>query len=191
MNNEKGAIFQLMPKRRANADGSLDVLNEYLKEIPKYVTLNQVNVRIAGGTDKLLVVRDVTSIVMNEQIMETKREMSKLTEVLMRQLDDHTKIAEQKMDKLDQYVNDSGKEATDDTVNEVRKIQYRIKDFLQVYNISENKFRPTNENVNVKKCFDEILKMCKIEIKGKNMEVTLEIASDVPDTITSDIYKIK
>lgn len=29
-----------MPKRKANADGSLDVLNEYLKEIPKYVTLN-------------------------------------------------------------------------------------------------------------------------------------------------------
>jgi len=95
------------------------------------------------------------------------------------------------MDKLDQYVNDNGKEATDDTVNEVRKIQYRIKDFLQVYNISENKFRPTNENVSVKKCFDDILKMCKIEIKGKNMEVTLEIAPDVPDTITSDIYKIK
>ena len=83
-----------MPKRKANADGSLDVLNEYLKEIPKFVTLNQVNVRIAGGTDKLLVVRNVTSIVMNEQIMETKREMSKLTEILMRQLDDHTKIAE-------------------------------------------------------------------------------------------------
>jgi len=33
--------------------------------------------------------------------------------------------------------------------------------------------------------------MCKIEIKGKNMEVTLEIAPEVPDTITSDIYKIK
>ena len=80
MNNEKGAIFQLMPKRRPNADGSIDVLNEYLKEIPKYITLNQVNVRIAGGTDKLLVVRDVTSIVLNEQIMETKREMSKMTE---------------------------------------------------------------------------------------------------------------
>lgn len=34
------------------------------------------------------------------------------------------------MDKLDQYVNDNGKEATDDTVNEVKKIQFRIKDFL-------------------------------------------------------------
>jgi len=90
-----------MPKRRANADGSIDVLNEYLKEIPKYITLNQVNVRIAGGTDKLLVVRDVTSIVLNEQIMETKREMSKMTEQLMKQLDEHARRADEKMDKLE------------------------------------------------------------------------------------------
>jgi len=71
-----------MPKERAD-DGKIDILNEYLQEIPKYITLNQVNVKIAGGTDKLLVVRDVTSIVMNEQIMETKKEMSKLTDFLM------------------------------------------------------------------------------------------------------------
>jgi hypothetical protein len=90
-----------MPKRRPNADGSIDVLNEYLKEIPKYITLNQVNVRIAGGTDKLLVVRDVTSIVLNEQIMETKREMSKMTEQLMKQLDEHARRADEKMDKLE------------------------------------------------------------------------------------------
>jgi hypothetical protein len=65
MKNEKGAIFQLLPKQRKD-DGKIDILNEYLSEIPKYITLNQVNVKIAGGTDKLLVVRDVTSIVMNE-----------------------------------------------------------------------------------------------------------------------------
>lgn len=61
-----------------------DFLDDYLNEIPRYITLNQVNVKIAGGTDKLLVVRDVTSIVMNEKIMETKREMSKLTDNLMK-----------------------------------------------------------------------------------------------------------
>jgi hypothetical protein len=65
MNNEKGAIFQLLPRSRNNED-RIDVLNEYLQDIPKYITINQVNVKIAGGTDKLLVVRDVTSIVMNE-----------------------------------------------------------------------------------------------------------------------------
>jgi hypothetical protein len=40
-------------------------------------------VKIAGGTDKLLVVRDVTSIVMNEKIMETKREMQKITDAMI------------------------------------------------------------------------------------------------------------
>jgi hypothetical protein len=57
-----------------------EILDDYLVEIPRYITLNQVNVKIAGGTDKLLVVRDVTSIVMNENIMETKREMAKMTD---------------------------------------------------------------------------------------------------------------
>jgi len=33
--------------------------------------------------------------------------------------------------------------------------------------------------------------MCKIELKNKNMEVNVEFANNVPQTITSDIYKIK
>ena len=81
-------------------------MNDQLNEIPKFITLNQVNVRIAGGTDKLLVVRDVTSIVMNEQIMESKKEMSKITDQLMKQIDEHTTITEKKLEKLDQHVND-------------------------------------------------------------------------------------
>lgn len=108
INNEKGAIFQLKPKSKLDKENEIDnsleldgpdhlfedFMDEYLAEIPKYITLNQVNVKIAGGTDKLLVVRDVTSIVMNENIMETKREMSKLTDVLMRQIEDHTNVTE-------------------------------------------------------------------------------------------------
>lgn len=109
MHNEKGAIFRLMPRNRVTGKGTnalldqkgdideQELMDEYLNEIPKYITLNQVNVRIAGGTDKLLVVRDVTSIVMNEKIMETKREMSKLTDQLMRQLEENTNITEQKL----------------------------------------------------------------------------------------------
>lgn len=67
-----------------------------------------MNVKIAGGTDKLLVIRDVTSIVMNEKIMETKREMSKLTEVMMKQIDDHTSLTEQRLSKLDQHLSTPG-----------------------------------------------------------------------------------
>ena len=88
-----------MPKKRELNDENYqnDFLDDYLNEIPRYITLNQVNVKIAGGSDKLLVIRDVTSIVMNEKIMETKREMSKLTETMMKQIDDHTTLTEQRL----------------------------------------------------------------------------------------------
>ena len=36
--------------------------------------------------------------------METKREMSKMTEQLMKQLDEHARRADEKMDKLEQQV---------------------------------------------------------------------------------------
>ena len=56
-----------------------------------------MNVKIAGGTDKLLVVRDVTSIVMNENIMDTKKDMAKMTDTLMKQIEDHTQVTEEKL----------------------------------------------------------------------------------------------
>ena len=42
MQNEKGAIFQLLPKKRDPMDGDHqnDFLYEYLNDIPKYITLN-------------------------------------------------------------------------------------------------------------------------------------------------------
>ena len=88
MNNLQGAIFQLLPKRRNMGEQEGDVeenqlLHEFNNDLAKYITLNQVNVRIAGGTDKLLVVRDVTALVMNEQVMETKHDMTKVTDQLM------------------------------------------------------------------------------------------------------------
>ena len=71
-----------------------DLNDETVAEMPKYITLNQISVKIAGGIDKLLLVRDVTSIVLNENIMEIKRQMSKLTDTLLREVDDHSNIIE-------------------------------------------------------------------------------------------------
>lgn len=97
MSDERGTIFKLLPRRgpdvshftaskvdfdakSANSnllppeEGLIQDLNDDLiAEMPKYLTLNQIAVKIAGGIDKLLIVRDVTSIVLNENIMEIKR----------------------------------------------------------------------------------------------------------------------
>ena len=73
----------------------------------------------------------------------------------------------------------------------MKKTQFRIKDFQQVYNISENKFKPDFDKVNVKACFEDFLTRAKADVKGKYMDVTLQIEKDVPEYIHSDSAKIK
>jgi hypothetical protein len=185
-NNERGAIFQLLP--RGTAAGGDDSL---LAQIPKYITLNQVNVKIAGGSDKLLVVRDVTSIVMNEQIMETKKEMSKLTDSLMDQVHELAAQCQKKLEKLDPYVQAQGAEFLSESQYDMSRIQYRVKDFQQVYDIMENKFDPQFESVEARPCFEAITKAAQEDVKGKYMEVSLEVDDKVPDAIYSDAEKIR
>lgn len=89
----------------------------------RYITLNQVNVKIAGGTDKLLVIRDVTSIVMNENIMHIKRQMSKMTETMVEGVQKRAIHAEQKLAKLDQFIsNQEGQALNDDAFIELKRM---------------------------------------------------------------------
>ena len=70
-------------------------------------------------------------------------------------------------------------------------MQHRISDFQSVYNISENKFQPTFEKVNVKKCIDEIVAHVKQDLKGRYMDINLVFDKDVPETIISDQMMMK
>ena len=115
-------------------DGEADRLDSAssgrrVNEIPKYITLNQVNVKIAGGYDKFLVVRDVTSIIENEKITETKREISKLTDQLMKSMDSYADFTVQKLDKQHQYLQNNSRGLNDECISEQNKLRYRIKDF--------------------------------------------------------------
>ena len=109
--------------------------------MPKYITLNQISIKIAGNIDKLLIVRDVTSVVLNENIMQIKRQMSKLTDHLLREVNNNSNVIEQKLQKLDQHIDDNsaaGLKLNDESICEIKKMQYRIKDFQQIYFVSEN-----------------------------------------------------
>ena len=70
-------------------------------------------------------------------------------------------------------------------------MQYRLKDYQQVYLISENKFKPVFESVDMKRVMKDIVDMSARDIKTRNIELTINVASDVPATISSDISKIK
>ena len=124
-----------MARKRDPNDNNGERIEEMINEVPKFITLNQVNVKIAGGTDKLLVVRDVTSIVMNEKIVQTKREMSRITDILMKEIEDHSGVIEMKLQKLFDFVTGQGRPLNDQSQMYLKKLQFRVKDFQQLYNI--------------------------------------------------------
>lgn len=101
------------------------------KSVPakKYVTLNQVNVNVAGSKDKLFVVRDVTHIIYLEQIMETKHQMSIFTDSLMKQIQGYAEFTSSNLQKLDRFVDHNGKPIAEESADEINKLLYRIKDF--------------------------------------------------------------
>jgi hypothetical protein len=62
---------------------------------------------------------------------------------------------------------------------------YRIKDFEQVYNISENKFKHREEDFLIKRTIDEVVDIARSEIQKKSMELTLS-HGDIPNQSKGD-----
>ena len=86
--------------------------------------------------------------------------MGKLTDVLLRQVNDHSNILEQKLQKLDQHIDEGnleGEKINDESISEIKKMQYRIKDFQQVYFVSENKIRHQSNQVSLSACIKEVV----------------------------------
>jgi hypothetical protein len=123
----------------------------------KYITLNQVNVNVTGSKDKLLIVRDVSHIIFLEQIMETKHQMSLFTDNLMKQIQGYAEFTSSNLQKLDKFVEHNGKPLAEESYDEINKMLYRIKDFEQVYNIAEQKFRAKEEEYSISRSMDEVI----------------------------------
>ena len=63
------------------------------------------------------------------------------------------------MQKLDTHVDFDGKPIAEESYNEITKMLYRIKDFEQVYNISENKFKPRDDKKKKKKSIETVVEV--------------------------------
>ena len=70
-------------------------------------------------------------------------------------------------------------------------MQYRIKDFQQVYNISENKFRHQAEALNVRQTIDEVQGLLMADCRNRNIELKTNIDVEVPEVVACDTAKFK
>lgn len=60
------------------------------------------------------------------------------------------------LQKLDNHLDDTGKNISEETLNETKRILHRILDFEQVYNISEGTFSQAATNFKVGDIFEQV-----------------------------------
>lgn len=183
--NEKGNTFELSVAPAFDDEKNPGPANK------KFITLNQVNVNVTGSKDKLLIIRDVSHIIYLEQIMETKHQMSLFTDNLMKQIQGNAEFTSSNLQKLDRFVEHGGKQIAEESYDEINKLLYRIKDFEQVYNISEQKFRVKDEDYSVKKCLDEVIQIAQHELQKKSIDLSVSNANDLPSIARGDSFKFK
>jgi len=68
---------------------------------------------------------------------------------------------------------------------------YRTKDFEQVYNISENKFRQNSTEFHLKKTIEEVRDIVSDDLRKKNIEIHMRFNEDIPTMVGGDITKFK
>lgn len=64
----------------------------------------------------------------------------------MKQIEGYAEFTSSNFQKLDKHVDIQGKPIADESFNEINKMLFRIKDFEQVYNIAEHKFKAKEED---------------------------------------------
>lgn len=95
------------------------------------------------------------------------------------------------MQRLDKHVDTEGKPVAEESFNEISKMLYRIKDFEQVYHISENIFKPKEEAFQFKKTLEEVVAITGNDLAKKNIELTLSCGDSTPQFIRGDPVKFK
>ena len=97
-NVQSSALEEDNPEMQRNADGTYT----------KYISMNKINVNVAGSQDKLFVVRDLNSMVNLQKLMYMKKHLQNFTEKVVRQIQESSEVSLINLQKLDNYLTDGG-----------------------------------------------------------------------------------
>ena len=117
--------------------------------------------------------------------------MSRFTDKLMKTIQEHAEFTSNSLGKLEQHVDFNGKALAEESYNEVNKMIYRVKDFEQVYNITQGKFRAREEDFLVKRSINDVIEVIKSDVKKKNIDLTFNHGGDLPNMAKADAMKFR
>ena len=91
---------------------------------------------------------------------------------MMENIDDSIKFTQETFKTLEPYVQPGPRQFIDDVASEMKKSRYSIRDYRDVYDISENDFfEPPNRRIDIKACLREAVNAAANDITRAEIEV--------------------
>ena len=122
------------PEMQKNTDGSYT----------KYISMNKVNVNVAGSQDKLFVVRDLNSMVNLQKLMYTKKHFNYFTEKIVRQIQESSEVSLINLQKLDNHRDSSSPTRPSTKLNAFFIASLTSSRFITSQKARSRKLRPTS-----------------------------------------------
>lgn len=110
-----------------------------------------------GRTEKLLIARDESYKVYLEGMIDTRGLMQEFTDSMVQDIDESALQTSETLKILEGYVMPEGRPYVDDSLHSMKKLRYHIRDYRDIYDISENDFASSGtKRVNVPTAIREI-----------------------------------
>lgn len=163
-----------------------DCDNTVLEERPpKYLSLDQIKVTIAGRMEKILIARDESYIVTLRELEATRRQMIEFTQSMMNLVDDYANNTCQHLKDLQPSLKQADQLALlQDCQSEMRRARYSIRDFQYIHDVAEHNFEePTYNRVQIRSSLDELITATSNDLQKSQIEIKSDVHKHVPDFI--------
>jgi hypothetical protein len=100
---------------------------------------------------------------------------------MITEIDENALVTSETLKVMESYVMPEGRLYVEDSIFELKRMRYRIRDYRYVYEIAENEFEMNPpRKVNLKTCIKEIKQAVQNEINKQGVEVSVAIHDSTP-----------
>jgi hypothetical protein len=100
---------------------------------------------------------------------------------MITEIDENALVTSETLKVMEGYVMPEGRLYVEDSIFELKRMRYRIRDYRDVYDIAENEFEMNPaRKVNLKTCIKEIKQAVQNDINKQGVEVSVAMHDSTP-----------
>ena len=155
------------------------------------VTLTQSQITFNGIQHEMLMVKNVTSVMLYEQLKMENHFYELITATVSHDMRTPLNAMIGLLSNLKQYVGEQGQKYLQIIVNSSQFMLYLVNDLLDLYQIKNGKLRKHEDVVDLRHGINELLDMFQLGAHEKGIRLVFECEEPFPEQVVADEKRIK